>query len=278
MAGRSGVAAWETPMTEALPATYAGVARDFTGDIENFGTLEKEQKKSIRKGLKVMCRESQMGVAAAQLAIARCRLDRRPLRSRSGGLRFRHRLHADASRGFQRSHQRLPRCRRQVRLFALGQRGNGQGAAAMAAEIPAEHAGQPRRDLQRSPRPEQFDHASRSGRKSGRRRGVSHDRPRQRGYHGRRSNRHARASDEMRPRDAVGRIGQRHRRRGPRQPSVRPQSDRHGFGRRGRRCRARGIVDRPGADRASMPKSSAPDRLRSPIATTWPAATRRSVM
>jgi 3-oxoacyl-[acyl-carrier-protein] synthase II len=70
MAGRSGVGAWETPMTQALPATYAGVARDFTGDIENFGSLEKEQKKSIRKGLKVMCRESQMGVAAAQLAIA----------------------------------------------------------------------------------------------------------------------------------------------------------------------------------------------------------------
>ena len=56
-------------MTKALPATYAGLARDFTGDIENFGPLEKEQKKSIRKGLKVMCRESQMGVAAAQLAI-----------------------------------------------------------------------------------------------------------------------------------------------------------------------------------------------------------------
>jgi 3-oxoacyl-[acyl-carrier-protein] synthase II len=68
-AGRSGVALWDTPMTQALPATYAGLARDFTGDIDNFGVLEKEQKKSIRKGLKVMCRESQMGVAAAQLAI-----------------------------------------------------------------------------------------------------------------------------------------------------------------------------------------------------------------
>jgi 3-oxoacyl-[acyl-carrier-protein] synthase II len=70
VAGRSGVGTWDTPMTQALPASYAGLARDFTGDIENFGALEKEQKKSIRKGLKVMCRESQMGVAAAQLAIA----------------------------------------------------------------------------------------------------------------------------------------------------------------------------------------------------------------
>jgi len=70
VAGRSGVGPWDTPMTQALPASYAGLARGFTGDIENFGPLEKEQKKSIRKGLKVMCRESQMGVAAAQLAIA----------------------------------------------------------------------------------------------------------------------------------------------------------------------------------------------------------------
>lgn len=68
--GRSGVVPWDSPMTKALPASYAGLAREFTGDIEDFGTLEKEQKKSIRKGLKVMCRESQMAVAAAQRAIA----------------------------------------------------------------------------------------------------------------------------------------------------------------------------------------------------------------
>lgn len=56
-------------MTEALPARYAALAREFTGDIDDFGPLEKEQKKSIRKGLKLMCRESQMAVAAAQRAI-----------------------------------------------------------------------------------------------------------------------------------------------------------------------------------------------------------------
>ncbi len=68
--GRSGVVPWDSPMTEALPSSFAGLASEFTGDIENFGPLEKEQKKSIRKGLKVMCRESQMAVAAAQRAIA----------------------------------------------------------------------------------------------------------------------------------------------------------------------------------------------------------------
>ncbi len=53
----------------------AAEAREFTGDIDGFGPLEGEKKKAIRKGLKVMCRESQMGVAAAQRAIARRRPD-----------------------------------------------------------------------------------------------------------------------------------------------------------------------------------------------------------
>jgi 3-oxoacyl-[acyl-carrier-protein] synthase II len=53
-----------------MPVSFGGEARAFTGDIADFGPLEKEQKKSIRKGLKVMCRECQMGVAAAQLALA----------------------------------------------------------------------------------------------------------------------------------------------------------------------------------------------------------------
>ena len=42
---------------------------DFSGEISDFGPLEKEQVRTIRKGLKVMCREIQMGVAVAQLAM-----------------------------------------------------------------------------------------------------------------------------------------------------------------------------------------------------------------
>lgn len=67
--GRSGVAA----LPEGFPglvARYGGEAREFLGDIDGFGPLDPETKKAIRKGLKVMCRESQMGVAAAQRAIA----------------------------------------------------------------------------------------------------------------------------------------------------------------------------------------------------------------
>lgn len=50
--------------------TIAGVAAGFTGTIGDFGELEGPQKKQIRKGLKLMCRETQMAVAAAQLALA----------------------------------------------------------------------------------------------------------------------------------------------------------------------------------------------------------------
>ena len=65
-AGKSGVAAREA---DGLPSVTA-LATQFTGKIDCFGELESAQKKAIRKGLKLMCRETQMAVAAAQLALA----------------------------------------------------------------------------------------------------------------------------------------------------------------------------------------------------------------
>jgi len=67
--GRSGVERYTSVPTDHLPMSFAAEARGFTGDVENFGPMDKEQKKAIRKALKVMCREIQMGVAAAQLAV-----------------------------------------------------------------------------------------------------------------------------------------------------------------------------------------------------------------
>lgn len=65
--GRSGVT--RRAEDEAWP-TVGGFAPDFTGAIGDFGELEGPQKKAIRKGLKVMCRETKMAVAAAQHALA----------------------------------------------------------------------------------------------------------------------------------------------------------------------------------------------------------------
>ncbi len=67
--GQSGIRPLTSVPTNYLPIVSGGEAVDFTGHISEFGELTATQKKSIRKGLKVMCREIQMGVAASQLAL-----------------------------------------------------------------------------------------------------------------------------------------------------------------------------------------------------------------
>jgi 3-oxoacyl-[acyl-carrier-protein] synthase II len=69
VAGRSGVVPLQRPASGVLPMSFGAPVDDFEGKIDDFGELEKEQKKLIRKGLKVMCRECQMGVATAQKAL-----------------------------------------------------------------------------------------------------------------------------------------------------------------------------------------------------------------
>ena len=73
-AGRSGVRKLERVPSEHLTTDVGGDAAAFTGDVENFGELDKQMQRSIKKGLKLMCREIQMGVAAAQLALQDARL------------------------------------------------------------------------------------------------------------------------------------------------------------------------------------------------------------
>src|SRR3954452_19529025 len=70
LAGKSGVATTTFMPADRQPLKFAAEAREFTGEIDDFGPLEKERKKAIKKGLKVMCRETRMAVAAAQLALA----------------------------------------------------------------------------------------------------------------------------------------------------------------------------------------------------------------
>jgi 3-oxoacyl-[acyl-carrier-protein] synthase II len=87
-AGRSGVA----PLV-SLPAldgrvVFGGECRDFRGEIDDFGELERDLKKSIRKALKMMCRESMMAVAAAQHAIADGGFAATPMDPDSSGVVF----------------------------------------------------------------------------------------------------------------------------------------------------------------------------------------------
>lgn len=81
--GNTKEALWEglysgTNAIVPLPESYAGISeilrygaicKDFTGDIQDYGELEKDVKRNIRKNAKVMCRETQMAVASAQKAM-----------------------------------------------------------------------------------------------------------------------------------------------------------------------------------------------------------------
>ena len=73
--GETGVRELSSVPPHALDIFVGAEAWDFTGAIDEFGPLPKDKKKAIRKGLKVMCREIQMGVAAAQLGLEHAGID-----------------------------------------------------------------------------------------------------------------------------------------------------------------------------------------------------------
>jgi 3-oxoacyl-[acyl-carrier-protein] synthase II len=72
--GTSGVRELASIPVEAFPMRYGAEASEFTGSIEDFGPLDKAMSRNIKKNLKVMCREMQIGIAAAQLALTDCKL------------------------------------------------------------------------------------------------------------------------------------------------------------------------------------------------------------
>jgi 3-oxoacyl-[acyl-carrier-protein] synthase II len=71
--GTSGVRELTSVPVDAFPTRYGAEARDFTGAIEDFGPLDKAMSRTIKKNLKVMCREMQIGIAVAQLALTNAR-------------------------------------------------------------------------------------------------------------------------------------------------------------------------------------------------------------
>ena len=72
--GVSGVDILQRVPSEHLTSDIGGECRDFTGDVADFGEVEKRLKRNIKKSLRLMCREIQLGVAAAQFAIANAEL------------------------------------------------------------------------------------------------------------------------------------------------------------------------------------------------------------
>ena len=73
--GKSGVDILKSIPSDSFPVDIGGECTEFDGTVENFGELDKKLKRNVKKGLKLMCREIQMGVAAAQLAMQHSGLD-----------------------------------------------------------------------------------------------------------------------------------------------------------------------------------------------------------
>ncbi len=73
--GKSGVSVLDRVPSPPLQTDMAAEAVDFAGDISDFGELEKTLKRSIKRGLKLMCREIRMGVAAAQRALGHASIE-----------------------------------------------------------------------------------------------------------------------------------------------------------------------------------------------------------
>lgn len=73
-ARQSGISEITSLPAEALPVKNGGQVKCFTGEIEEFGPLEKALQRAIKKSQKVMCREIELGVAACQLALTNANL------------------------------------------------------------------------------------------------------------------------------------------------------------------------------------------------------------
>jgi 3-oxoacyl-[acyl-carrier-protein] synthase II len=72
--GKSGVRRMLKLPGAVMGSEFGAEAIDFAGQVEDFGELDKALRRQVKKGLKVMCREIQMGVAAAQKALAHANL------------------------------------------------------------------------------------------------------------------------------------------------------------------------------------------------------------
>ncbi len=124
LAGRSGVTARRQALPGAATRPPAGDAGSFTGEIDDFGPLEKEQKKAIRKGLKVMCRECQMGVAAAHGALADARLTPARLDPERTGISSAPTTCSPCPRSFTTAFASASTSERPVPVLPLGDRGH----------------------------------------------------------------------------------------------------------------------------------------------------------
>lgn len=84
--GRSGIARLNSLPAADRTFEFGAEVKDFSGAIEDYGPMDKALQRSIKKNMKVMCREIEMGVAAAQKALTHSGLDENRVPERCGCL------------------------------------------------------------------------------------------------------------------------------------------------------------------------------------------------
>ena len=98
VSGKSGIRPIASLPMQSLPFKSGGECVDFTGAAEDYGVLDKQLQRAIKKNAKVMCREIEMGVAAAQKALTHSGLTSENPQFRSLRSLVRMRLHSDSTR------------------------------------------------------------------------------------------------------------------------------------------------------------------------------------
>ena len=146
--GRSAVGPLTCSEADALSIRVAAEAKQFTADIEDFGPLEKEQKKQIRKALKAMCRECQMGVAVAQLALTDAGLSQDKINPDRTGISYGTDYMLSLPDEFNEGIRTCVNGDGRFEFLPLGSGRAAEDVATVAVEVSAQHAGQPRGDLQ----------------------------------------------------------------------------------------------------------------------------------
>src|SRR5262245_28541468 len=88
VSGRSGITRLTSEGTETDGPACGGAITTFQGRIDDFGPLPDDLRKQLRKSLKVMNRETQLAVAAAQQALRDCGLTAAELDPERSGVSF----------------------------------------------------------------------------------------------------------------------------------------------------------------------------------------------
>ena len=148
-AGRSGVGPLRCLPAENLSIRCAGEVREFFGRDLRFWTVGKGAGPDDPQGVEGDVPRDSNGRGSRPIGDAGCGIEGRWLRCRSHRRRLWFGLYHDGARGIHGRRAELPDAGRAVRLCALGDGWNAKSDSLMAAQVPAEHAGQSRCDLQR---------------------------------------------------------------------------------------------------------------------------------